>query len=43
LPSGSVINPTAFLVEDEIDFTLTAIESSQLYYLDIDTFIEAAS
>jgi hypothetical protein len=36
LPPGSIINPTAFLVDDEIDTTNRAINNCVCYFLTID-------
>ena len=39
LSQGSVINPTAFLIEDEIDSTMRAAASVVIYKLTVEKFI----
>jgi len=39
LTPGSVINPIAFLIEDEIDTTFRAASTITLYKLKVDQFI----
>lgn len=40
LTSGSVINPTAFLVEDEIDTIIRAGSSTTIFSLNVKTFVQ---
>lgn len=42
LPQGSILNPTAFLIEDEVDTINKAATSCVLYKLEVERFIEEA-
>jgi CRP-like cAMP-binding protein len=42
LPQGSILNPIAFLIEDEIDTINRTASPCVVYHLNVDRFIEEA-